>query len=78
MLPAPLQKKPSRTGRGAAVLVSVAIVSAAALTALANMIEANASLSPDGQNAIEEVNQLNGSVAWKSHVGHDNFDGEIG
>lgn len=47
--------KPPSTGRGAAVLVSVVIVSATLLTALANVIEGSRGSKKDLQSAIEEV-----------------------
>eukprot|EP00752_Nemacystus_decipiens_P006426 g5789.t1 len=53
-LPDPTCNEPSRTGRGAAILVSAVVVGTAVLTALANAIDRNALLSSGVQSAIEE------------------------
>lgn len=84
-------QKPARTGRGAAILVSTVIVFAAILTAVADVIQGNASpKSPspsdpsqaqDGLNTTEEVDQqvFICSMAWNGHVGQGAaFDATVG
>eukprot|EP00903_Cladosiphon_okamuranus_P012576 g11773.t1 len=69
-LPEPTCNEPSRTGRGAAILVSVVVVIAAGLMALANMIEGDAKLSQDVRNAMEEeMRKQEGATSGDSSTG---------